>query len=332
MKILAKDIEAFIKKIPNNIRAILLYGPDSGLISIRKKIIETSFSSADSFRYDEIKNNSAIILDSFYSIKLFGEDLSREKLIIIESTSSSITEAMTKVITEGNYKGLLLFCAGDLGADSGLRKYFEKHQNAASVPCYIDDQVGIVKIIEQQFKLRNITYKPGLPQLLVHYIPFGNRESILNEIEKISLFMGEKKSISIDDFEIYLDAQGEVNFDKLCYQISLKQNKNIESLLIKLQNEGHNLISISRMVIRHFNRLYQVKSLINQGKSEKMALDSLVPNVFFKYQNDFSKSVNMWDENQLMCFLKKINEVELFSKQDPVVASLVFRKLITQFI
>ena len=144
--------------------------------------------------------------------------------------------------------------------------------------------------------------------------------------------MGEKKSISIDDFEIYLDAQGEVNFDKLCYQISLKQNKNIESLLIKLQNEGHNLISISRMVIRHFNRLYQVKSLINQGKSEKMALDSLVPNVFFKYQNDFSKSVNMWDENQLMCFLKKINEVELFSKQDPVVASLVFRKLITQFI
>lgn len=332
MKIVAKDIESFIKKIPHNIRAVLLYGPDSGLINIRKKIIEKSFNFSGNFRYEEIKNNAAIILDGLNSIKLFDEDLSRDKLIIIESSSPSITESITKVITEGNYKGLLLFCAGDLGADSGLRKYFEKCVNAASVPCYIDDQVGIIRIIEQQFKLKNIIYKPELLQFLVHYISFGNRELILNEIEKISLFMGNKKSIAIEDLENYLDMQGEVTFDKLCYQISLKQNKNIESLLTKLQNEGHNLISITRMVIRHFNRLYQVKSLINQGKSEKIALDSLMPNVFFKYLNDFSKSLSLWDENQLMYFLKKLNEVELFSKKDPAIASLIFRKLITQFI
>lgn len=332
MKILAKDIEVFIKKIPSNIRAVLLYGPDSGLISIRRKIIETSFNLAGNFRYEDIKNNPAIILDSLSSIKLFGEDLSRNKVIVIESNSSSITESITNLITEGNYRGLLLFYAGDLGTDSGLRKYFEKGLNTASVPCYIDNQVGIIQIIEQQLKLKNISYKPDLPKFLVHYVPFGNRESILNEIEKISLFIGDKQTIAIDDLQSYLDMQGEINFDNLCYQISLKQNKNIELLLTKLQNEGHNLVSITRMVIRHFNRLYQVKLSINQGKSEKNALDSLVPNVFFKYMSDFSKSLSLWDENQLILFLKKLNEVELFSKKDPVIALLIFRKLITQFI
>ncbi len=331
MKINVKDVEQFIVNVPKNIRAILFYGPDVGLIKTRVGVIEQAYNVANRFKYDQVKSHPSIIFDNLRSISLFGEDIAKEKLVTVEFNSGSILESLAKLITEGSYKGLLLFYAGDLGPDSSLRKYFEKGINTASIPCYVEDRASVVRIIEKQFKLKQITHENNLPLLLVNYIPLGNHELILRELEKIFLFLEGRKHVLLEHLEDYLELQGEVTFDRLCYQVSLKQPKDVELLLFKLQNEGHNIVSITRMIMRHFNRLYQVKLLINQGKSEKMALDSLVPSVFFKQENDFCQSLKLWSEQQLMNFLKQLNELELMAKQNAVLSSLMIKKLFISF-
>lgn len=328
MKIAPKNIEEFIINVPKNIKAILLYGPDHGLINFRLSILKKTRNFTEKFNYDQIKNNPSLFLDSFKSFSLFDKDLSQEKIILIECNNSTLSTSCSDAIKKGEYQGLIIFYADGLTPDSNLRKFFETNNNTAAIPCYLDDSLSISRIIQQKFKQNNITYEAGLVPMLINYITTGDRFLILNEIEKIILFLGDKKHIVSSDLKDYLILQEEVSFDKLCYKISLKQITHIEKLLTKLEHEGHNLVSISRMLVRHFTRIYQVKNLIYLGKTEQQALTSLYPPVFFKQINDFSQSLRLWNEKELIDFLSKLNQIELTAKSKPSSANLMLKSTI----
>lgn len=97
--------------------------------------------------------------------------------------------------------------------------------------------------------------------------------------------------------------------------------------MLKLQNDGNNLVSIIRVLIRHFFRLYQVKSLIMQGSSEAEAVASLSPPVFFKQVQDFNRSIKLWSDIELFDFLKDLNAIELMAKQNLSMAELALKKM-----
>lgn len=331
MKIPTKEIDNFIKKVPSEVRSILLYGPDSGLVSARQKLIEKNYIIAGKFKYEQVKSNPSLITDSLRSISLFGEDLTKGKIAIIEVNGVSLAEPLATIVKESNFKGIMLFIGGDLGTDSSLRKIFEKGQKQlASIACYCEDQLAVARIVNDHFRCHGITTEPGLVQQISHSIQLGNHELIIREIEKIILFLGEKKHASFNDLAEYLENQEEVSFDRLCYKLSLKQKEEVENLYYKLRNEGHSPVSIVRFIARHFYRIYQVRILLDQGKSEEFAIDNLQPQVFFKQLPDFNKSVKLWNSKQLVLMLKKINELELEVKSSPQFANLSFKKLMLE--
>jgi DNA polymerase III subunit delta len=327
VKIPVKDIDNFLKKIPKEIKSILLYGPDLGLVSERVNQIEKNYALAGKFRYDQLKSNPYVALDSLRSIDLFNNSNSKEKLIIIDMPGATIAEPLVTILKDGKYTGLIVLAAGDLASDSSIRKLFEKPiANIAAVPCYVEDQQTVARYIVEQFKINQISSEPGLVQQLSSFLELGNHALIKREIEKLILFLGDKKHLKLQDIEQYYELSGEISFDKLSYNISLKQVRYTDRLVDKLQNEGHNLVSIIRFVSRHFFRLYQVKSLIEHGKTETTAMSSLQPPVFFKQVADFNKSLQLWKVRELAEFLGKLNGLELLAKQNPSLANIALRK------
>jgi DNA polymerase-3 subunit delta len=328
LKIPPKDIDKFILNVPKSTKAVLLYGPDNGLVRMRMDLLRKARNLIQKFNYDQIKNNPIILLDHLSSQSLFLKDSSKEKMISIECNGAGFTESCRDLLKGKTYQGLLVFYAGDLGTDSALRKFFESNNNVAAVACYRDDAVSITVLIQQIFKKKQINIERSAIQLLVNSITTGDRMLIINEIEKICLFLGDKKSVVEEDLQGYLDSQGEVTLDKLCYKISLKEQQDLESLLIKLQNSGYNLVSIIRVIIRHFYRLYQVKHLITQGKTDQQAMSSLFPPVFFKQVNDFNRSLRLWDDKQLLTRLNDLTELEMLAKKDILTAELMFKNIV----
>lgn len=226
MKIPPKDIEQFLKSIPANIKAILLYGPDAGLVKIRADQIKKFYSFAGNFNYEQVKDNPYILLDNLRSIGLFEAQSSQAKIIIIEASGTGISSKLKEFLEQEKFSGTLLFLAGDLGTDSALRKIFEANlKEVAAIPCYQDDIVAVSRLIQQFFKNKQVIIQPSAVQLILNSITLGDRIMILNELEKISLFLDGKKNITDKDLEDYLDLQGEINFDKLCYKMSLKRDK-----------------------------------------------------------------------------------------------------------
>lgn len=328
MKIPPKDIEKFIQNIPKAIKAILLYGPNNGLVKNRLSFLEETRTISNKFSYDQIKNNPTILLDTLNSTSLFGEESSKEKMVSVECNGAGFVQSCSNFLKSTKYQGLLVFYAGDLGTDSALRKFFESDSSVAAVACYRDDAVSISSLIQRIFRSKQMNIDHSVIKLLVSSIAIGDRMLVVNEIEKICLFLGDKKNILEEDLQEYLDSQGEITLDRLCYKISLKEVKEIECLLVKLQNSGYSLVSIIRMIIRHFYRLYQVKHLITQGKIEQQAMASLYPPVFFKQVNDFTRSLKLWDNNQLLDLLKSLTELELIAKKNLSTADLMLRSII----
>ncbi len=330
MKIAPKDIESFLTKIPQHIKAILFYGPDQGLVSYRAEQMQKSFNIAGRFKYEKVKNNPNLILDDLKSFSLFDDNQSKQKIAIIECSGNSLTEPLLGIVKKSDHAGMLIFCATDLGTDSSLRKCFEGGDKIAAIPCYVDDQSSIARIIQQQLKLKQCTCSADFIPTLINYISVGDHLLVLNEIDKILLFLEGKKHFTSNDLNNYLEIQEDTSFDKLNFQLSLRQKKDFDSLILRLENEGHNSVAIIRVIMRHFFRLYQTKSLIDQGISEQAAMDRLQPKVFFKQLNDFVKSLKLWQKEELFHFLDALNQLELNVKQKPHLANLLLKKTITE--
>ena len=102
MKISPFKIDEFIRNIENNqeISAAVIFGPESGLISIRAKEIANKIVSdkSDPFAISDIsvqqiEENGNILFDEFFSISMFGP---ARKLIKISPANNKITKNLIR--------------------------------------------------------------------------------------------------------------------------------------------------------------------------------------------------------------------------------------------
>lgn len=323
MKILTKDIDNFLNKIPEETKSILIYGPDEGQVKQRAEKICASRDLVARYKYEEIKSNPYQLIDSLGAINLFKKNLDKERIAIVEFSGSSIAEPLLSIVKKGDFKGKLLFLCNELGTDSLLRRTFENNSNTASLACYADDMKTLANFVDQVLSIKKVSIEPAAKMLLVNAMNLGNRDFVSNEIEKIILFLGNKNNIKLSDIENYFDSLGAVSFERLCYDLSLRKIQNIQEQIEKLQQEGHNLVSIIRMVAYHFNRLYQARVIFEETKNITKSIETLIPQVFFKNLNDFTASVKLWNSLQLREFIFKLNQLELSAKKHPNTINLI---------
>ena len=129
MKFYKNQTNNLFKLISNNeIKAILLYGPDKGEISdiigqISKKLnlpITTS-------NYSDVND------DSLYNIANNISLFSNKEIVKIINVTSSISEKSKKIL-ELELQNVLIFIADELPATSSIRKFFESKNGTYRQP------------------------------------------------------------------------------------------------------------------------------------------------------------------------------------------------------
>src|SRR5690349_8675232 len=127
MKINPADIDNFINNNLHKMIAILVYGPDDGLIKERVKEISAKiiddvkdpFQRLE-FSYDKVKDDFSSVIDAIFSISLSR----KKRLITLGNCGNNLPSSIGEILT--NYKGnnFILFTASDLSPSSALRKFF----------------------------------------------------------------------------------------------------------------------------------------------------------------------------------------------------------------
>lgn len=316
MKLGWKDIEPFVKRPDTKARVVLVYGPDDGLMRERAKTIAQSVvpDLSDPFNVtvltaDQIASDPARLFDEAQSMSLMGG----ARLIRIEDGADKLTPVLKDYLKEPSSDNLVVIEAGELGPRSTLRALCEKSANAAAVPCYVEDARGVSNLIRQTAGEQGYTVQADATQWLAANIA-GDRARARAELEKLFLYAGANKTITLEDARAACGEAGDQSVDDLIYAMGSGQIEKSLATYNKLLGEGVAVVSILRAMQNHFRRLHFVKTSTEYGLPLEQAMKELQPPVFFKLEDAFKAHLRKYSEKKLAAIMARLSQIEAQTK------------------
>ncbi|MFT6346539.1 MAG: DNA polymerase-3 subunit delta [Myxococcota bacterium] len=330
MQIKPFQAEAFINNIASNkdIFAVVLYGPESGLIQIRRKKIARAIVSdpndpflSVSLNQKQFDEDKGLLADEFAAMSMLGgrklidveggnKTTESLKMIFAEPKKSKKTEAEEFRILGDNF---ILIAAGELDKSSSLRKFAESSPYVASIACYEDDAATISGIIRGKLQDLKFTFDNEIVQILLE--KFGkNRQIILNEIAKLDLFMGDDRNLTIEALQENIADLAEVSAFGLVEEFASRNLPKSIFYLDKLYAEKTSPIMILRFLSNYFSKLLLVKNNVVNGSN--LDFEMKIQNVFFKQQPIFKRHLNIWSPKAISALLIKLQELEIKCKNN----------------
>lgn len=342
MKLTYKQIEPFVANPDKNARVIVIYGPDQGLVRERSKTIghtiiqdlQDPFNSVI-FTPDKISDDPALFFDEAQAQSLMGGN----RLITIREGADSLTSHIKSYLESPSLDTLVIVEAGDLGPRSSLRKLAESAKNAAALPCYIDDENNLARIINDMCRHAGYAIDREALQIFSGAL-VGDRTIARNEIEKLLLYKGypqgydalegnavQTKVGTITMADI-LACSGDIrdwSMDQLVYAVGDGQTQQCHAVLESLFRDQVAGIVILRSLENHFWRLHNVKARIENGESMEVACKSLNPPLFWKVQDQFKRQLNRWTMPALHQAIDSLHDIEAKTKQSGYDADALIR-------
>ena len=313
-------IEQNINLIDKNL--FLFFGENIGLKNEFKNKIQLSSKDVPIIKYvqEEIIKNEESFFDEILNISLFE----KEKFYFIEQSNDKILEIIKKIELKIQDSKIFLF-ADVLEKKSKLRNYFEKSKNIGAVPCYLDNEMSIKKIIMETLK----GFK-GLSSQNVNMIINNcnlDRLKLNNELNKIkTLFID--KNIESNKLEALMNTKLNDNF-YLIKDEALKGNKikTNEMLGNTIFDDEKNILYLSA-INQRLNKLQETFELVKLTNLET-AINTLKPPIFWKDKPSFIEQSKKWNSDKIKKILNKTYDLEIKIKSNPIInKNILIKKML----
>lgn len=295
MKVSASQADAFVSAVPETIGAILIYGPDDGLIRERAEIAVKSLVGAipDPFNFVEFTQNAlrdepSRITDEACTISITGT----RRVIRIRDANDGVTNAASHAI-DAKGAALIIIEGGELSPRSKLRTLFEKSDSAAAIPCYADEGRDLKALVLKTLKEENLAASPDVISWISSNLGVDRMVSRM-ELEKLKLYMVGHDKVTLEDAQSIIGDAAALTIDDIVYSAANGDLPHLAASLSRAHLEGISTISILRSANRHFTRLEQACGYISKGSSADQAIKKLRPPIFFKQEAAFRQQVLKW--------------------------------------
>ncbi len=290
MKIQPAKIDSFIKTQEFlGYSALLIYGQDSGAVSSCFKKIESTIlpNPDDPFLSAKLDSNSidqepTIIFDELSAISFGGG----RRLVTIKNaegkdTAEAIITTLEQITPDIEKNSFLLITAGELPATSALRKFFEAGKNTATLAYYLDDERSLSGKASKLLRDKNIIAENGVSDLLAKLCQ-GDSMILVNEVEKLSLYLGDRKNLNVEDVILATGNSSETDLQDICNAVFAGNREEVYRAFLKGGETGVVPIAIIRSLQKYLEKIEYSYEQIRSGKSEELAVSSVRPPIFFK--------------------------------------------------
>ncbi len=317
MKIPPRNIENFVRSPDAGVRAILIYGPDDGLMRMRAKTIGKTVVddlndpfNVSVLKSEEIEKDFERLSSEANTPSMMGG----QRLIKIESAKDGLTPALKAYLDSPSDDALVVIEAGDMSPRSPLRSLCEKAKNAAALPCYVADARNLSSTIRNLLSDKHFTASHDAISWLSENLA-GDHGRVLSEINKLMIYMGEGKHIELIHAQAACGAGGALAMDDFIFSLAGRDTKAMLKAFTQLSDEGVPLIALIRGLQNHFRRLHITKSRMENGETQDGAMNKLMPRIFFKYEQPFKSQLQHWQMSSLSTALQKLSDLEARAKQ-----------------
>ncbi len=334
MKIVNAQIDSYIQKIAEaKISGCLVFGPETSVVNYRFDLIAKKIAPdlSDPFLVshlgkERLSEDKGILADEFFSMSMLGG----RKLILIKDCDVACGNALKILFEDKEYykksDNFILIQGGDLDKSSVLRKLSEENFNFAAIACYEDDERVIKKFISDELAKRQVKSSLQVVEMLVG--KFGkNRQIILSELEKIMIFLGEEKNLTVDLISKISGFEEEISVNEFIesfvaqkFDIALNQAE-------KLFKYGFEPITLIRFVANYLQKLYNAKCDIEfAGLDFEETVKA--QKLFFKTEIEFRKNLKALSLNFLTKNLQKLFDLEAKIKTSSIAPRLLFVRFV----
>ena len=320
MKIKAYELKSLVEK--KKYSSYLVYGQNKGLVREKTQTIIDTYKDDQTeiikFENDELISEPEKLSNEFNTFSLIAE----KKIIHVLNTKDNLTETITNTINNQDSTNLIIFETGELTPRSKLRKFFEKEKNLGILACYFDTERDVQDLIETTFKKEDISISRDISLLIAKRL--GNERHIIkSELEKIILYLKDKKEFKAEDILKCLGQNEDFGFDNLNYNLCDGNVVKLDKIINQLYLQGINPVALLRSVGKHFQKILFVNQKIDSGMNLDESFIKLKPPIFFLYINQFKNQVKKWKTNLCYKAIERIMETEKLCKLNSKISKIV---------
>ena len=297
-----RAINGFLAHPDPEVRAVLVYGRDEGLVRER---VETLMGTVvedlgDPFRVadltaDQLKDDPARLSDEAAAIAMTGG----RRVVRVRSAANGHASVFQTFLDDPPGDALVVVEGGDLAKSAALRKTFEAVANGAALPCYSDEGAGLEHLIVDHLRSRHsLDIEPGAVAYLAERLG-SDRRLTRQELDKLALYKGAEGPVTIDDAQQAVGDSAAVQMDQIVFAATGGDLPGLDRALSRHLTAGENPIPVLRALARHLERLHLVRAAQDQGQPLEAAIKSLRPPVFFKQERAFARQARLWPAGML---------------------------------
>ena len=248
MKIAPARLAAFLQRPDPAIRAVLLYGPDSGLVRERADTLVRTVCPdlRDPFRIADLNAgvlgaDPARLADEAAQLSLAGG----RRVVRVRDAADGLARLFAGFLGDLPGEALVVAEAGELSAGSALRRAFEGSPRAAAIGCYPDAPRDRAAVIRDSLAAHRVTASRDAAQYLVEHLG-GDRLLTRSELEKLALYAGEGGRVELEDALLSVGDSAALELDDAVMAAAEGDTARLERVLGRVFQEGELPVSVIR--------------------------------------------------------------------------------------
>jgi len=299
-----------INKINLNLnKFFLFYGKNDGLKNeLTKKIIKKNKIS--NYEEKEVLENKNNFIENLLTKSLFED----QKIIIIRRSTDKILSIIEDLHTK-KIDDIIIIYSDNLDKKSKLRSFFEKDKNLVCIPFYPDNDQTMSQLAYNFLRSKNISISTSNMNLIINKCG-GDRQNLINELQKIEYFNKNGKKISIENISKLINLNENHSISELIDNCLIKNKKKIISILNENNFSNEDCIMITRSFIVKAKKLLALSIIFETNKNIDLTISSAKPPIFWKEKEITKQQIYKWKPENIKKLIYALSETELQIKKN----------------
>jgi DNA polymerase III subunit delta len=288
--------DAFVQRLPKEVRFYLVHGLDEGLTHERVKAIIRSRIGDDSdpmrlvrLEGDAVARDPGMLADEAYTISMFGGD----RAIWIDAQGRDLLPALEPLFTRPPADCTLVIKAGQLKKGTGLRAAFEGSPARASIECYSDDSSTLEALINAEARAAGLMIASDARAALVHMVG-ADRRTTRGEIAKLMLYAQGQSQITAEDVEAIVADAAPSNLDEVIDHALLGDLPAVETSLSRFFQDGGDADYLMIRLVVRLTLLHRLRLEMDQGRPFDAACQTLFVKLPISARRALAKQAERW--------------------------------------
>ncbi|MEJ2815533.1 MULTISPECIES: DNA polymerase III subunit delta [unclassified Caulobacter] len=333
------DIERFLRDPAGDIRAVVIYGRDRGVVRDRAdQLAKRLFANPDDpfdtaqLTESDLDSQAGKLEDELSALSMMGG----RRLVRLRLTGEKggpdkqAAEALTRHV-EGqlNPDAFFLIEAGALGRDSTLRKVAEKAAGAAVIPCYEDEAGDLARLARETLAKDKVSLNGEALDLFVSRLP-KERGVARAEVERLALYLGPGSGVVATpaDLTDFLGVEPEASLFDAASDAFGGRVGPAQAGLRRAAAEGEGGPAAVRAMGFHLGKLRRTLTLHKNGVD--LAAAAKASGIFWKQEREFLRQARAWTLDQLLVVQAEVLAADKACKTSGSPDQLISERLALQ--